>query len=64
MKMGATVQKLLEVKDKLTSTFKSGIGHRAAPDAALPQTATAQPSGTAAPAFPGPDADGPDGKGI
>lgn len=45
MKMGARVQKLLDVKDKFTSTFKSGIASRAAPGATVPQTAMTQTSG-------------------
>ena len=49
MKMGTKVQKLLEVKDKFTSTFKSGIGSRVAPGTAVTQTATAQTSGSASP---------------
>ena len=51
-KMGGKVQKLLEVKDKFASTFKSGIGRRAAPGTTVMQTATVQTSG---PAFPVPE---------
>ena len=66
MKMGAKVEKLPEVKNKIASTVKSGIGKQVAPDATLPHTTTvaAQPSGVADPASPGPDADGQDSKGI
>lgn len=66
MKMSAKVEKLPEVKNKIASTVKSGIGKRVAPDVTLPHTATAtaQPSGVADPASPGPDADGQDSKEI
>jgi len=48
-KIGTKVQKLLEVKDKFTSTFKSGIGSRVAPGTTVTQTATAQTSGSPSP---------------
>ena len=41
MKMGAQVQKLLEVKSKIASTVKSGLGGRATPASALAHTAGA-----------------------
>ena len=53
MKMGSKVQKLLEVKSKIASTVKSGLGGRSAPSPAPAQafpTQNAQPSGTASPA--------------
>ena len=42
MKMGAKVQKLLEVKSKIASTVKSGLGGRGAQPSAPAQTSATQ----------------------
>jgi DNA-binding transcriptional regulator GbsR (MarR family) len=57
MKMGAKVQKLLEVKDRFTSTVKSGLGGRSAPSAALPHTSAEQYTQRSGSASPEPDDD-------